>query len=123
MTDDSRRPTWVILLHRAEESGLSEAAAMAAAATSLGISVTLVWFDEAFNALVSGDLEESGDESSAGALLASARDTGLLRSLGCSASAVNRKLDFDSVRAAVDEIVGWPTIVSLIRAADKAFVW
>ncbi|HEY3172994.1 MAG TPA: DsrE family protein [Thermoanaerobaculia bacterium] len=123
MTDSSGRSSWVVLLHRAEESALSEAAAMAAAATSLGISVTLVWFDGALDALVSGDLEEFRGESSAAALLSSARDTGLLRSLGCSASAVNRKLDLDSVRAAVDEIVGWPTVVSLIRASDKAFVW
>ena len=123
MTDGSGRESWVVLLHRAEESGLVEAAAMAAAATSLGIAVTLVWFDGALEALVSGDLEESAGESNAAALLAGARETGLLRSLGCSASAVNRKLDLDAVRAAVDEIVGWPTAVSLIRAADKAFVW
>jgi hypothetical protein len=123
MTDGSGRQSWVVLLHRAEESALTHAAAMAAAATSLGISVTLVWFDGALDALVSGDLEESAGESSAAALLAGARETGLLRSLGCSASAVNRKLDLDAVRAAVDEIVGWPTAVSLIRAADKAFVW
>ena len=123
MTDASGRQRWVVLLHRAEESGLTEAAAMVAAATSLGIAVTLVWFDGALDALVSGRLEESAGESSAALLLAGARETGLLRSLACSASAVNRKLDLGAVRAAVDEIVGWPTAVSLIRAADKSFVW
>lgn len=115
--------TWLVLLHRAEESTLYEAAAMAASATSLGISVTIVWFDAALDALVSGGLGEEGDESSAAALLSSARATGLLTSLACSASAVNRAGGVAAARRAVDDIVGWPTVIPLIRRASRSFVW
>jgi len=120
---DAPREGWLILLHRAEESTLYESAAMAASATSVGISVTLVWFDAALEALVSGALGEPGDESTAAALLSSARETGLLRSLACSASAVKRSGGIADVRRAVDDVVGWPTVISLIRGANRSFVW
>ncbi len=120
---NTARESWVVLVHRAEESALYEAAAMAAAATSLGISVTFVWFDAALEALVSGALDESPGESSPAALLASARETGLLRLLACSASAVASGLPIQRVHGKVDEIVGWPTVITLVRAAAKAFVW
>ena len=120
---EAARESWLVLLHRAEEGTLHEAAAMAASATSLGISVTLVWFDVALDALVSGALGEEGDESTTAALLASARATGLLKSLGCSASAVNRAGGVAAARSAVDDVVGWPTVISLIRAASRSFVW
>jgi hypothetical protein len=29
----------------------------------------------------------------------------------------------ERVREMVDEIVGWPTVVSLLRASEKSFVW
>jgi predicted peroxiredoxin len=118
------RESWVVLLHRGEEDSLYEGAAMAAAAASLGISVTLVWFDAALAALVADRLDEpDGPGGSAAALLAAARETGLIRSLACSASAVNRKLGIERVREKVDDIVGWPTVVAQIRAANKAFIW
>ena len=117
------RETWVVLLHRDEERGLYEAAAMAAAAASLDVSVTLVWFDAALDALVSGRLDDSGDGGGAAGLLADARETGRLRFLACSASAVRSEGGVGAVRERVDEIVGWPTVVGLIRAASKAFVW
>jgi predicted peroxiredoxin len=116
--------TWVVLLQRGEDDALYEAAAMAASATSLGISVTLVWFDSALEALVSDRLEEVGDRgASPSALLAAARETGRLRSLACSASAVGGKAGVEKVRSKVDDIVGWPTVVSLMRSASKAFSW
>lgn len=115
--------SWILLLHRAEESTLRESAAMAASATSLGIAVTLVWFDAALEALVTGALGETEDESTPAALFASARATGLLRSLACSASAVNRSGGVAAAREAVDDVVGWPTVVSLIRGATRSFVW
>ena len=117
------RETWVVLLHRNEESSLYEAAAMAAAASSLDVSVTLVWFDAALDALVSGRLEDSGDGTGAAELLAGARETGRVRFLACSASAVRSEEGIGAVRDRVDDIVGWPTVVGLIRAASKAFVW
>jgi len=120
---DAAGESWILLLHRAEESTLRESAAMAASATSLGIAVTLVWFDSALEALVDGALGEIEDESTPAALFASARETGLLRSLACSASAVNRSGGIAAARKAVDDVVGWPTVISLIRGADRSFVW
>ena len=56
-------------------------------------------------------------------LLAGARETGRVRFLACSASAVRSEGGIGAVRDRVDDIVGWPTVVGLIRAASKAFVW
>jgi predicted peroxiredoxin len=124
MTHPGGRENWVVLLHRGDGDALYEASAMAAAATSLGVSVTLVWFDAALEALVEGRLEDSETrEASCAELLSVARETGLLRLLACSASAVSRRVEIETVREKVDDIVGWPTAVSLIRAANKAFVW
>ncbi|MGH9365628.1 MAG: hypothetical protein ACRD1B_10260 [Thermoanaerobaculia bacterium] len=114
----------MLLLQRDSEDVLYEAAAMTAAAASLGISVTLIWFDAALEALVSGRLEESEAEPlSAGRLLREARDAGTVRYLACSASAVASRFRTDRVRGAVDAIVGWPTAISLIRAAERSFIW
>ena len=118
------RPFWVLLLQRGAEDVLYEAAAMTAAAVSLGIDVTLIWFDAALEALVSGRLAEEGeDPMSAGRLLAEARETGRVRNLACSASVVGRRLDREALGHRVDDIVGWPTAIALIRAAEKSFVW
>jgi DsrE/DsrF/DsrH-like protein len=122
MTDPPRE-SWVVLLHRDEERGLFEAAAMAAAASSLDVSVVLVWFDAALEALLSGRLEEAGDPEGIAALLAAARESGRVTFLACSGSAVRSRGGVPAVRGKVDEIVGWPTVVSLIRGASKAFVW
>jgi predicted peroxiredoxin len=130
VTAEKARERWVLLLQRGEPGSLYEAAAMAAAATALGIGVTLVWFDAALEALVSEGLDEPAAPATAtdrpeaaAALLQEARETGLLRSLACSASAVGQRAGVERVREMVDEIVGWPTAIGLIRAADKAFVW
>ena len=118
------RPFWVLLLQRDSEDVLYEAAAMTAAAVSLGIDVTLIWFDAALEALVSGRLSEGeADENNAGVLLREAREAGSVRLLACSASMVNRRIDRDRISTRVDGIVGWPTAISLIRSAERAFIW
>jgi predicted peroxiredoxin len=118
------RPFWVLLLQRDSEDVLYEAAAMTAAAVSLGIDVTLIWFDAALEALVSGRLsDEQADPGSAGLLLREARETGSVRLLACSASMVNRRVDRDQISRCVDGIVGWPTAISLIRSAERSFIW
>lgn len=120
----ARRATWVLLLQRGSEDVLYEATAMTAAAVSLGIDVTLVWFDAALEALVSGRLAESEAEpASPGRLLREARETGRVRSLACSASMVNVKIPLGQIREKADDVVGWPTVISLIRAAERSFVW
>ena len=118
------RPFWVLLLQRDSQDVLYEAAAMTAAAVSLGIGVTLIWFDAALEALVSGRLmEEEADAGNAGRLLREARESGNVRSLACSASMVNRSIDRDRLSGCVDDIIGWPTAISLIRSAERSFIW
>ncbi len=117
-------PFWVLLLQRDAPDVLYEAAAMTAAAVSLGVDVTLVWFDRALDLLASGGLiEEAPEVSRAARLFAEARGTGRVRMLACSASMVGGKGPPEAVRERVDGIVGWPTTVSLIRRAERSFVW
>jgi len=124
------RPLWVLILQRGAPDVLYEAAAMTAAAVSLGLEVTLVWFDGALDALAEGRLEPEGEDAdgpgtlrAAGRLLTEARDSGRVRFLACSASMVDGRSGAEAVRARVDDVVGWPTAVSLIRAAERSFVW
>jgi predicted peroxiredoxin len=123
---------WVLLLQRGSEDVLYEAAAMTAAAVSLGLDVTLVWFDHALAALAAGRLdggEESGEPAlpgtfgAAGRLLREAREAGRVRFLACSASAIAGSGGIEGVRQRVDDVVGWPTAIALIRSAEHAFVW
>ena len=124
MTPEGPRSTWVLLVQSGEQDSLYEAAAMTAADVSLGIAVTLIWFDAALDALVSGRLAEDGGElRSASRLLAEAREAGTVRLLACSASIVDRRIDRDALARSVDEVVGWPTAISLIRSAERSFVW
>ena len=117
-------PFWVLLVQRDAPDVLYEAAAMTAAAVSLGVDVTLVWFDRALDLLAAGRLEEEAAEvASAGRLFAEARETGRVRMLACSASMVGGKEPPEAVRQRVDAIVGWPTTISLIRRAERAFIW
>ncbi|HYT31920.1 MAG TPA: DsrE family protein [Thermoanaerobaculia bacterium] len=118
------RPFWVLLVQRDAPDVLYEAAAMTAAAVSLGVDVTLVWFDRALDLLASGQLHEdaSGLERAA-RLFAEARETGRVRMLACSASMVGGKGSPEAVRQRVDGIVGWPTTISLIRRAERSFIW
>lgn len=126
MKDSAR---WVLLLQRGSEDVLYEAAAMTAAAVSLGLEVTLVWFDQALAALVAGRLdaeEEAGPPgtfASAGRLLREAREAGGVRFLACSASALRDPGGMQAARRRVDDVVGWPTAIALIRGAEHAFVW
>ena len=74
--------------------------------------------------LVSGRLsEDDTDLSAAARLLRESRESGNVRVLACSASLVNRRLDRDELSRRVDGLVGWPTAISLIRSAERSFVW
>ena len=129
--NDGPAARWVLLLQRGSEDVLYEAAAMTAAAVSLGIDVTLVWFDHALAALAAGRLDEAsgtdpdrpGSFASAGRLLREAREAGRVRFLACSASALSGSAGIEGVRRRVDDVVGWPTAIALIRSAEHAFVW
>jgi len=124
MTPGAGGSRWVLLLTSGDPHRLSEAAAMAASAASLGTDVTLVWLSGALEALVSGRLDdEPGEPGTASRLLAEARDTGRLHAMACSAAVVESGATPEALRASVDDIVGWPTIVALLRNAEKSFVW
>ena len=124
----SPRPAWVLLLQRGAEDVLYEAAAMTAAAVAMGLDVTLVWFDAALARLAEGALDaaeadrEPGTLGAAARLFAESRETGRVRSLACSASMVAGR-NVEAVRSRVDDVVGWPTTISLIRSSERAFVW
>jgi predicted peroxiredoxin len=104
---------------------------MTASAVSLGLEVTLVWFDHALAALAAGRLDTASDTdpdrpgtfASAGRLLREAREAGRVRFLACSASALAGSGGIEGVRRRVDDVVGWPTAIALIRSAEHAFVW
>jgi len=102
---------------------------MTAAAVSLGIDVTLVWFDHALAALAAGRLDGDGSPElpgtfgAAGRLLREAREAGRVRWLACSASALAGAGGIEAARRRVDEVVGWPTAIALIRSAEHSFVW
>ena len=132
MSDAGPAARWVLLLQRGSEDVLYEAAAMTASAVSLGIEVTLVWFDHALAALAAGRLDGAaepgetdrpGTFSSAGRLLREAREAGRVRFLACSASALAGVGGVEAARRRVDDVVGWPTAIALIRSAEHAFVW
>jgi len=124
MTAGAAGPRWVLLLESNEPGRLSEAAAMAASAASLGTNVTLVWLAGALEALVSGRLDDGADGSGTAArLFAEARETGRVQALACSAAVVGSGASPQALRDSVDEVVGWPTIVSLLKSAEKSFVW
>jgi predicted peroxiredoxin len=124
VSEGGEGPFWVLLLQRDAPDVLYEAAAMTAAAVSLGVDVTLVWFDRALDLLASGQLGEDAHEfESAARLFAESRETGRVRMLACSASMVGGKETPDAVRQRVDGVVGWPTTISLIRRAERSFVW
>jgi predicted peroxiredoxin len=119
--DHPARPRWVLLLRDAD--ALPQAAGMAAAAVSLGTDVVLVWLSDALAALAAGRLEDLDAPDGVARLFAEARETGRVTQLACSADAARLEGGVPGVRDRVDEIVGWPTVVSLLRGADRSFVW
>jgi predicted peroxiredoxin len=129
VSEASPRHVWVLLLQRGADDVLYEAAAMTAAAVGMGLDVTLVWFDAALGRLAEGALDpadaadrEPGTLGAASRLFAESRETGRVRSLACSASMVAGR-NVEGVRSRVDDVVGWPTTISLIRSSERAFVW
>ena len=126
MTAGAAAPRWVLLLQSGDPARLYEAAAMTASAASLDTDVTVVWLSGALDALLAGRLDGGGggpEPGSAAALFEEARASGSVRALACSAAMARGRYSPESVRERVDDVVGWPTIVSAIRAAEKSFVF
>jgi peroxiredoxin family protein len=126
----------LLLCHTGSWDRLYQAVSAAASAASVGDTVTLVFYFSALEKLTLGRLDEVTlepqdparearlrqriDEIGTPALdtmLDAARRTGRVRLLACSASVALMGLAQDDVRRAVDEIVGWPTVLSLMAGA------
>ena len=108
----------VIFLSHADPTALRLAGSCALAAASMDDRVDVFLFGAALPAAV----DAHGDADHPAALLHQARSAGTCRLLGCSASLVSEKVDPGRAQAALDAVVGWPTVVEWSRGvADRFF--
>ncbi|GEJ56869.1 DsrE family protein [Anaeromyxobacter diazotrophicus] len=107
----------VIFVTRGDESALRLAGACALAAAAMDDRVDLFLFGRAVAAAV----EAAGDPEHPAALLHQARAAGRCRLLGCSASAVAEGVDLARAEAALDAVVGWPTVLEWSRGVVDRF--
>jgi peroxiredoxin family protein len=135
---ESRR--LLVLCHHGDFEHWLQATSAAAAAASAGWRVDLVFYFDALARLLGDDLDQvdsaprrwSADPARRvedcevmppSALLAAARSAGSTRVFACSASLrlLEGADEAKEGRAAerVDEVVGWPTVLELIWAADR----
>lgn len=108
----------VVFLSHADEAALRLAGSAALTGVASGDRVDVFLFEAAVTAVVTG----KDDPDHPAALLWQAKGGGGCRFLACSASVVREKLDLGVVNAAVDAVVGWPTVVEWTRGvADRFF--
>jgi len=130
-------PLLLLLCHSGRWDRLYQAFAAAASASAVGQEVVLVFYFQALSKLVEHRLDEfsppaaDAEESElaerafdAGTtppseLLAQARESDRTRVLACSASVKLEGLEQSEVARLVDEIVGWPTVTSLMSRASN----
>jgi peroxiredoxin family protein len=126
----------LLLAHSGGFDRLHQLSSCAAAATTQGQAVDIVYFFGALSALLEGRLDEMRleprDEAREAHLqarvvehqmrppsanLQAAAATGLLRSFACSASLALAGGEPERAAAVVDEIIGWPTVIRLMGTA------
>ncbi len=107
----------VLFVSHADAAALRLAGSCALAAAAMNDRVDVFLFGPALRAAV----EAKGDPEHPAALLQRARQAGSCRLLGCSASMVEEKLDPSWVEAALDAVVGWPTVVEWSRGVVDRF--
>jgi hypothetical protein len=107
----------VLFLTRADAASLRMAGSCALAATSMNGRVDVFAFGPAVAALVEG----YGDPEHPAALLQQARGAGACRLLGCSAGLVDAKIEPSRAEAALDAVVGWPTVLEWSRGVVDRF--
>lgn len=107
----------VIFLSHADETALRLAGSCALAAASMDDRVDVFLFGPALPAAV----DAHGDPEHPAALLHRARGAGSCRLLGCSASLVAERVDPARAQAALDAVVGWPTVVEWSRGVVDRF--
>jgi hypothetical protein len=107
----------VLFVTRADDVALRMAGSCALAATAMNGRVDVFVFGPAVAALV----ERFGDPEHPSALLQQARGLGACRLLGCSAGLVDAKVDLSLADAALDAVVGWPTVLEWSRGVVDRF--
>jgi uncharacterized protein (DUF58 family) len=106
-----------IFLSHADATALRLAGSCALAAAAMGDRVDVFLFGPAVRAAV----EAHGDGEHAAALLHRARGAGTVRLLACSQSLVEEKQDLAAAEAALDAVVGWPTVLEWTRGVTERF--
>jgi uncharacterized protein (DUF58 family) len=107
----------VIFVAHADATSLRLAGSCALAAAAMDDRVDVFLFGPAVGAAVAA----SGDAEHPAALLHQAREAGTCRLLGCSASLVSEKVDPARAEAALDAVVGWPTVLEWSRGVVDRF--
>lgn len=109
----------VIFLSRADEGALRSAGSCALAAVAMEDRVDVFLTGPAVPALVAA---HQGEPDDPGALLHQARSLGA-RLVACSASVVEQRVDLGEAEAALDAVVGWPTILDWSRGVVDRFAF
>lgn len=128
----------LLLAHGGGYDRLHQLASCAAAATTQGQAVDIVFFFGALAALVEERFDEvrlEPRQPEAEAALSErvvehqmhppsenlrvAAETGLLRTFACSASLALVGAEAEAAAGKVDEIIGWPTVVRLMEGAAQ----
>jgi predicted peroxiredoxin len=107
----------VLFVSHSDATALRLAGSCALAAAAMNERVDVFLFGPALSAAV----EAHGDAEHPGALLHQARSAGSCRLLGCSASLVSEKVEPGRAEAALDAVVGWPTVLEWSRGVVDRF--
>jgi predicted peroxiredoxin len=107
-----------IFLSHADDVALRVAGSCALAAAAMGDRVEVYLFGPAVRAVVAahGDLPDEP-----GRRLHEAREAGRCRVVACSESVVVEKVPLTEAEAALDAVVGWPTILDWTRGVVERF--
>jgi len=106
-----------VFLARADDDAVRLAGSCALAAAAMGDRVDVFLLGAAVRAVVEGAAEPEG---AAGALHR-ARAAGACRLFACSQSTVEARLEPASAEAALDAVVGWPTMLEWTRGVTDRF--
>ncbi len=107
----------VIFVSRADAGALRHAGSAALAAVAMEDRVDVFLLGPAVPAVVAA---HDGEPDDPAALLQQARSLGA-RLVACSASVVEQKVDLGLANAALDAVVGWPTILEWSRGVVDRF--
>ena len=107
----------VLFVSHGDAGALRLAGSCALSAVAMGDRVDVFLFGAGLRAAVEGQ----GEADHPAALLHQAKGAGSCRLLGCSASVVEEKIDVDRADAALDAVIGWPTVVEWSRGVVDRF--